>query len=333
MRNKIVDFLKSDAFFVICLLLFFIICNIKLDYFINIGGGISNVESRVNVVDKYKSDGSFNISYVSQMDANVLTYLISYLVPSWEREKASNYKYNSNESMKDISFRSDLDLDVANSTATYWAYTLANKEVKATSKKAYITVNLLNIKGLKVGDELITIDGHEFSDIKQCQDYVQTKKVGDEVTLKIIRNNKEKEFKVKVQEEDGKNMIGIGIQYYVEYKTDPEVTFNFKKSESGPSGGLITTLELYNQLTKKDLTGGKTIAGTGTIEVDGTIGEIGGIEHKILGASKAHADIFLTPGGDNYKDAKKYIKEKNLKIKLIKVETIQEAIDILEELK
>ena len=100
--------------------------------------------------------------------------------------------------------------------------------------------------------------------------------------------------------------------------------------EDNNFGGL--RIKHIKQITKKDITKGKTIAGTGTIEEDGTIGEIGGIEHKILGASKAKADIFLCPGNDNYKDAKKYIKEKNIKIKLIKVETIQEALEKLEEL-
>lgn len=116
------------------------------------------------------------------------------------------------------------------------------------------------------------------------------------------------------------------------YKTTPTTKIKFKKKESGPSGGLITTLEIYNQLTKKDLTKGKVIAGTGTIEEDGTIGPIGGVEQKILGASHAKADIFLVPSEINYEQAKKYAKEKNIKIKLIKVKSIKDAIKKLEEL-
>ena len=127
-------------------------------------------------------------------------------------------------------------------------------------------------------------------------------------------------------------LFGIGLQYVKEYETDPNVKIQFNGKESGPSGGLITTLEIYNQLTKKDLTKGYVIAGTGTIEEDGTIGQIGGIEHKILGAASAKADIFLSPGGENYQDAKNYVKKKKLKIKVIKVDTIQDAITQLEGL-
>ena len=112
------------------------------------------------------------------------------------------------------------------------------------------------------------------------------------------------------------------------YKTDPKVNIKFKSSESGPSGGLITTLEIYNQLTKKDITKGRKIAGTGTIESDGSIGEIGGVEYKILGASEDKVDLFLVPEG-NYKDALKYKKKHNLKIKLIKVKNIEDALNKL----
>ena len=52
----------------------------------------------------------------------------------------------------------------------------------------------------------------------------------------------------------------------------------------------------------------------------------------VLGAASAHADIFLCPNGDNYEAAKKYIKDKKLKIKLIAVDTIYDAIEKLEGL-
>ena len=88
----------------------------------------------------------------------------------------------------------------------------------------------------------------------------------------------------------------------------------------------------FNQLTKKDVTKGYKIAGTGTIEPDGTIGQIGGIKYKIIGAEADKADYFLAPAGENYKDAKKYAKENNYKVKIIEVSTIEEAIKKLEGL-
>ena len=85
-------------------------------------------------------------------------------------------------------------------------------------------------------------------------------------------------------------------------------------------------------VTKKDLTKKLNIAGTGTIEADGSIGEIGEVEYKLLGAVRGGADVFLVPAGDNYKTCKKVAKEDNLDIEIIPVKTIEEAIEKLEEL-
>lgn len=335
MFNKIKTAIQEDYKFILFLILLFIIFNFPMNYYITIGGGISDAKERIEVEDGNNSKGSFNISYVTQLDANLLVYGLSYIIPTWEREDANLYKYDNNESLDDIQFRADLDLKSANGTATYWAYTLAKKEIEETSKKLYVIATFKEKypTELQIQDEIISIDGNKYSTIEEYKEYINTKNIDEELEIKVRRKKKEKTIKTKVYEVENRKIIGVTLQYVKEYKTSPPVTINFKKSESGPSGGLITTLEIYNQLTKKDITRGKIIAGTGTIEEDGTIGEIGGIEHKILGAVSAHADIFLTPGNDNYKDAKKYIKEKKLKIKLIKVDTIEDAIKKLEELK
>ena len=124
--NTIIDEYK----FIIALLLLFIIFEIPVNYYIVIGGGTSDVSSRIKVEDKFNSNGSFNISYVEELKGTVLTYLLSYIIPSWERESADDYKYNEKESIDDIEFRSDLDLLYSNGNATYWAYNLADKEIK-----------------------------------------------------------------------------------------------------------------------------------------------------------------------------------------------------------
>lgn len=309
--------------------------HIPVNYYITIGGGASDVSSRINVQNKYKSKGSFNISYVTQLDGSIFTYLLSYIIPSWEREDANSYKYDKKESLEDIEFRSDLDLKSANGNATYWAYTLANKQIEEKDAKLYIisTFDSEFNSPLKVQDQIISMNDITYNNITDYRTYLQTRKITDKVKVKVIRKNKEKEVECPLYEENGHKILGVGLQYVREYKTTPKVNIAFKSRESGPSGGLITTLEIYNQLTKNDLTKGKTIAGTGTIEEDGTIGQIGGIEHKILGATKAGADVFISPSGNNYKSAKKYIKEKKIDIILIEATTIEETIKKLEELK
>lgn len=326
----ILNLIKEEYKFLLVVILLFIIFEYPLNYYIIIGGGSSDVSSRIKVEDKYKSTGSFNISYVEELKGTILTYLLSYVVPSWEREDANLYKYNDKESIDDIEFRSDLDLLYSNGNAKYWAYTLASKEIEKKESKIYVITVFDEYKTtLKIRDQILSIDGNTYDSIDAYKEYMQTLKENDEVEIKILRNNKEKVIKSKLYKYQDRLILGVGLQVVDEYKTNPKVNIKFKSSESGPSGGLITTLEIYNQLTKNDLTKGRKIAGTGTIEKDGTIGEIGGVEYKLLGASKDNVDIFLVPSGDNYKDAIKYKKKHNLKIKLIEVKNIEDAINKL----
>ena len=87
------------------------------------------------------------------------------------------------------------------------------------------------------------------------------------------------------------------------------------------------TLGVYDLLTPGDLTGGRKIAGTGTISLDGSVGPIGGVQQKVVAAERAGAEYFLSPA-ENYDDAVAMAKH----IKVIKVTTAQEAIDFLKSL-
>ena len=330
--SYIIDFIKEEYKFILFLILLFIIFEFPVNYYIITGGGISNVSSRINVEDSYKEKGSFNISYVEEIKGTVVSYLLSYIIPTWERENADIYKYSTKESIDDIEFRSSIDLLSANSNAIYWAYKLADKEIEKESSNTYVITVLDGFDTtLKVQDEILSINGKECDNVEEYRNYIQTLNENDEVEIKIVRNNKEEIIKSKIYKYQDRLMLGIGLQTIYNYKTNPSVNIKFKRSESGPSGGLITTLELYNQLTKKDITKGLKITGTGTIEEDGTIGEIGGVEHKLLGASQAKSDIFLVPTGKNYKDAIQYKKNKKLKIKIIGVESIEDAINKIDK--
>ena len=331
--SYLVEFIQEEYKFIIFLIFLYILFQVPVNYYIITGGGTSDVSSRIEVEEKHKSKGSFNLSYVTELKGTIITYALSYVIPTWEREDANLYKYDKEESIKDIEFRSDLDLLTANGNATYWAYSLAKKKVEEKSSKIYIIMTDKKYETpLKVGDEIVSVDNNSYSSVEEYRDYFQTKTEKDKVKVKIIRNKKEKEVEAPLYKVEDRIILGVGLQYVREYKTNPKINIKFRSSESGPSGGLITTLEIYNQLTKKDITHSKKIAGTGTIEFDGTIGEIGGVEHKLLGAASDHADIFLVPSGQNYKDALKYKKDKKLKIKLIEVKTIQDALEKLDDI-
>lgn len=324
--DNVKQFIIEEYKYIILYLVLFVIFTWPVNYNIVTGGGISNIDSRINITNSYKSKGSFNITYVNELKGNVLNYLLSYIIPDWERENMNDYKYNSNEDYYDILYRNKLELDSANDNAIKVAYTLANKEYKVISKKIYVTGTFKEYKTkLKAGDEILEIDNNKFNGIKALKNYIKNSNT-KYLNVKILRNKKEKILKCKVHKYKNERLIGIAIQEVNKYKTNPKVKIKFKDSEAGPSAGLITTLEIYNNLTKEDITHSLKIAGTGTIEEDGNVGEIGGVKYKLLGAEKAKADIFLAPAGNNYKTCIKLKKKRKLKIKIIEVKNIKQAI-------
>ena len=121
-----------------------------------------------------------------------------------------------------------------------------------------------------------------------------------------------------------------------------DVTFD-TSGVGGPSAGLMFTLDIYDQVNNEDLRKGRKIAGTGTIESDGSVGEIGGAALKVVAAAKAGADIFFVPKNPvdeetlkkdpdaktNYEEAVAAAKDLDTDMKIVPVTTVQEAIDYL----
>ncbi|MFK0167401.1 PDZ domain-containing protein [Streptomyces sp. NPDC090306] len=97
----------------------------------------------------------------------------------------------------------------------------------------------------------------------------------------------------------------------------------------GPSAGLMFALGIYDKLTPGDLTGGAFVAGTGTIDDDGKVGPIGGIEMKTVGARDKGAKYFLTPA-DNCAAA---AKDTPGGLTLVKVKTMDDALDALKDIR
>jgi PDZ domain-containing protein len=63
----------------------------------------------------------------------------------------------------------------------------------------------------------------------------------------------------------------------------------------GPSAGLAFTLGLIEKLDGADLTGGAKIAATGTMAIDGTVGDVGGVAQKTVAVRRAGATVFFVP--------------------------------------
>ena len=287
------------------------ITRFPVDCYVITGGGIISATDRVHVTGARKKSGSFNLAYVSELKGTIYTYLLSYIVPSFERESTSDYKYDESESSEDIEFRNNLLLNQANNNAKYVAYTNANKEIKVKSQSLYVYyISKDAVTDLKVGDKVLEVDGKGFQTFSSLREYINTKSSGEVLSVKVEENGKKKTKSAKLYKDAKENVIYMGVSIMLDknYEVSPKVDIKFRNSEGGPSGGLMMSLEIYSQLINKDITRGRKIVGTGTISEDGEVGEIDGVKwyndsigtsptRTIAGLNSFDEKIVLIAGG------------------------------------
>lgn len=326
MKDKIKKILKENYKFIIVLTILVLLMYIRLPYYAMAPGGTIDITDRV-IMDNYTSEnkGSINMLYVSEYEITPLSYIIAKL-SSWQIEKEQTRKI-SNETIEEINERDKIMRDNSLDIATMVAYQNASKKIEIKDKKNIIIATTRD-NGLKIGDIITKVDNIKCNDIKEIQNIISKKAIGDEIKFTIIRNNKEKEITTKVSKEGNTKAVGVIIITEYEYDTDPQIDIKFKSTERGASGGLMLTLTIYNAISDEDIIKGRNIAGTGTISADGSVGEIDGIKYKIMGAAKNKMDIVFVPSA-NYEEAIKTKEKYNYKLNIIKVDNFSEAVEYL----
>lgn len=333
MIKKILNYIKNDiknnykSYIVLILIIstFFI----KLDYNVYSPGGLINLNDRIETNNKYTEKGSFNLTYVTSRSGILPVVLLSYVIPSWDLVPASEVKVD-NESMDEVNLRNKIYLEETSYNAIIAAYEEANKPyiVNGVDIKVTYIVDKDN-NNLKVGDTIKEINGVKIDSYETLKQEKEKYNENDRLNIKVLRNNKEKEcYAVLKKDKSGNLTIGIYLAILKNISTKEEVTYVFKNNESGSSRGLMCALEIYNRITDFDITKGDIIAGTGSIEADGTVGDIDGVKYKIKGAVKNRAKVFIVPSG-NYDEALKLKEKNNYDIELIKADNLHNVIENL----
>ncbi len=146
---------------------------------------------------------------------------------------------------------------------------------------------------LEADDVLVAIDGTEIDTYKQMSDAVNAHDPGDMIDVTVLRGTEElTESFAMLDSGDGTAVMGIWIDPTFDIPID--VTVQIDKV-GGPSAGMMFSLGIMDKLTELDELDGENVAGTGTIDADGDVGPIGGIQFKMEGALNAGANYFLAP--------------------------------------
>lgn len=225
-------------------------------------------------------------------------------------------------------------LDDSEATAIAVGLRLAGYPSAAVGKGARVASTLPGSHAnglLQAGDIINGLNGSAIQTASDLISLIKTQSPNAPVDLQVTRGSTELHFVIPLMAPASSSdspRIGIGVQDAgFDFRPPFPVSIVTQKINGGPSAGLMFTLTVYNALTTSDLTGGRKIAGTGTINLDGSVGPIGGVKQKVFAAEGVGATYFLCPA-DNYTDAVSVATS----IKVVKVATVEQAIDFLRSL-
>ena len=324
---------------------------LPLPYYVEMPGTTENVGEMIKVnqtpLHQKSEEGSLNLTTVSMMRATGASLIYAALTDFTDVYSKKDMMGNQTDAY--YNRMNAFYMASAQNAATYEAFKFAVKPFELDYKGVYV-LDVLKKSTFKevlhIADTVTGVNGQSFKSSEELMTYIKSQKIGAKISVQYTDEaGKAKSADGKtIKIADGKAGIGITLVDHTEVKSTPSVTID-AGAIGGPSAGMMFTLEIYSQLTGQDLTKGREIAGTGTIEKDGKIGRIGGIDKKIATASRNGAQIFLAPDDEitpemkkvepgvksNYQEALAAAKKLNTKMKIVPVKTVQDAIDYLKE--
>ncbi|MGM7635945.1 SepM family pheromone-processing serine protease [Bacillus sp. Hm123] len=335
----------SVTFFL--LLIIIAISFIELPYYVMKPGDAHELAPIVKVTGGNEAEGALMLTTIKMGEATPISYALAQWLDYEEIVPIDNVR-SPHESDQEYNIRQTYLMDSSQQQAIQVAFDAANKPYKYIYEGIYVLSVFPGMPAegiVQAGDRIVAVDGKKLESSKQFTDYVQAKQSGEAVTIQFVSDGKEKKKKIALKNfANNSNKAGIGISLTDQKKliSTPEVQLK-TESIGGPSAGLMFSLEIYNQLTEQDITKGRKIAGTGTIDSDGNVGRIGGIEQKVVAADRAGAEMFFAPNDEitaelkrnipdirpNYDEAVEMAKEIGTDMKIIPVKTFRDALDYL----
>lgn len=209
------------------------------------------------------------------------------------------YVYPPSLSVAQVQQQNAEEMDASQTTAT--AAGLRQARIKVTDRVQILSIaeNAPAAGKLKAGDYVTSVDGTAITTPQELRDRIRSHEPGEKLTFDYVRGSADGSVDIVAgAAQDDAKVAAIGVTPGVGYLSDVSASVHLPQQIGGPSAGMMFALGLYDKLTPGALTGGRTVAGTGTIDADGKVGPIGGIQQKVNGAREAGATVFLAPASD-----------------------------------
>jgi PDZ domain-containing protein len=179
---------------------------------------------------------------------------------------------------------------------------------------------------LQPTDVIVAVDGKPVRTPAELRARIRAHRAGERVRL-TVRSSKGVRAETLRTAADGevppRPVIGVIVGQAAQIKLPVPVRID-ARGVGGPSAGLAFALDLMEELGR-DVDRGYRVAATGEIELDGSVGPIGGVKQKTIGARKTKVDVFLVPAGDNAREARRYADG----LRIVPVQSFRQALRAL----
>ncbi|WP_232011422.1 SepM family pheromone-processing serine protease [Streptococcus australis] len=328
---------------ILALLAFFV----PLPYYLEMPGSSEDIRQVMRVNHKNdEASGSYDFVTVAVKQATFSDIVYAWVTPFTDIH--SEQEMTGGSSSEEFFRINQFYMETSQNTAKYQGLKTAGKETEMEFLGVYVmqVAEDSTFKGvLNIADTVTAVNDKTFKSSKELIEYVGSQKIGDKVSVTYTEDGQTKIAEGKIIKlVNGKNGIGISLIDRTEVKSDVPIEFA-TAGIGGPSAGMMFSLSIYTQVADPDLRQGRHIAGTGTINHDGTVGDIGGVDKKVVAADRAGAEIFFAPDNpvteevkknnpnakSNYDEAVETAKKIKTKMKIVPVKTLQDAIDYLKK--
>lgn len=187
---------------------------------------------------------------------------------------------------------------------------------------------------LKKGDLINSINNIEIFSATEFISTLRTYSIGETVSIGLLREVDGVKEQMYIEttliehvEYEGEPMVGF-LATTVNERFDFPFEIDIKTGNvGGPSAGLMMALNVYNNLIPEDITNSMIVAGTGTIEIDGSVGPVGGVKQKIIAAKRAGAELILVPVA-NFDEAQPF---ETSETAIVAVDSFVEALSVISQ--
>jgi PDZ domain-containing protein len=271
---------------------------VRLPYYTISPGATIDVNHSITIegTTRYEADGELRLVFVRQHGR----------VTPWEWVRASldpdvdlvkEEQVTGGRSPEEVEIEGDAEMALAKIAARKVALESVGYEVpRASEGLVVLAVQPSRPAGaaLEPNDVLLAADGAVLTDADDLREAVGRHEPGEEVALRVRRDGRERDVVVGVAccDSTGAPVVGVVVAPRFDFPVDIEID---TREIGGPSAGLAMTLSIIDTLTPGELTGGVVVAATGTIGLEGEVGQIGAIQQKVVTARAAGADLFIAP--------------------------------------